>query len=209
MHPQTDLPGENDPKIDAVEEDRRLWTALRGGDEHAFSQLYDRYFGLLFRYGCKLTADRAVVKDCIQDLFVRIWNGTGGQMAPRNVRQYLLVSLRRSILRAVQRNRRRPEEARTVASRESALIEEETRQQQRAMVRKALERLSKREREAIFLRYYAGLSHEEITAVMGLKVNALYNLLSRAVRKLRGWMTVVLVAVGDHLFTWAKSAKYA
>ena len=45
-----------------------LVTAFQSGDVSAFSTLYDMHINLLFNYGCKLTTDKELLKDCIHDL---------------------------------------------------------------------------------------------------------------------------------------------
>ena len=45
-----------------------LVTAFQSGDVSAFSTLYDMHINLLFNYGCKLTTDKELLKDCIHDV---------------------------------------------------------------------------------------------------------------------------------------------
>ena len=50
-----------------------LVTAFQSGDVNAFSRLYDMHINLLFNYGCKLTTDKELLKDCIHDVFVKLY----------------------------------------------------------------------------------------------------------------------------------------
>ena len=50
-----------------------LVTAFQSGDVSAFSTLYDMHINLLFNYGCKLTTDKELLKDCIHDVFVKLY----------------------------------------------------------------------------------------------------------------------------------------
>ena len=50
-----------------------LLLAFEEGDATAFSKLYDLNVNLLFSYGCKLTTDRELLKDCIHDVFVKMY----------------------------------------------------------------------------------------------------------------------------------------
>jgi DNA-directed RNA polymerase specialized sigma24 family protein len=47
-----------------------VWKGYLKGDEAAFREIYEEYIDPLFAYGCKLTKDREIVKDCIQDIFI-------------------------------------------------------------------------------------------------------------------------------------------
>ena len=42
-------------------------------DEDFFDKLYSKYVQVLFVYGLQFTSDRELVKDCIQDVFVKLY----------------------------------------------------------------------------------------------------------------------------------------
>ena len=56
------------------EHDIHLWEQLRNGNKAALSELFELYFSQLYNYGRKICLDEEQVKDCIQDLFLEIWN---------------------------------------------------------------------------------------------------------------------------------------
>ena len=61
-----------------------------------FSELYNKYVDILFTYGCKMTSDRELVKDCIHDVFVKyITNYEEGKV--KNEGYYLVTALRNRI----------------------------------------------------------------------------------------------------------------
>jgi RNA polymerase sigma factor (sigma-70 family) len=179
-----------EPQIDR---ENRIWLAFKGGEDAAFDRLYDALFDLLFRYGCKLTDDRELVKDALQGLFIRVWNRRSQISITTSVRHYLLISLKRDILHARKRQDAAGKRALRVVSKqepytpspEADIVLREHQDQRVAKLQLALRRLSRREREAVFLRYYADMSHEEAASIMQLQPNSLYNLISRAVGKLR------------------------
>ena len=49
---------------------QEVWSRFRSGDQDAFSEIYQKFIDALFAYGCKMTRDRELVKDCIQDIFI-------------------------------------------------------------------------------------------------------------------------------------------
>jgi RNA polymerase sigma-70 factor (ECF subfamily) len=55
---------------------------------------------------------------------------------------------------------------------------------ERADIRRAMTRLKPRQRDALWLAYAEGLSHEEIAQALGLKVASIKLILFRARRKL-------------------------
>ena len=53
--------------------DIELWTRILKGDKVAFEELYHRYYSSLFGYALRLNFDEETIKDCLQDMFVKIW----------------------------------------------------------------------------------------------------------------------------------------
>ena len=68
------------------------------GDDHAFSELYDLYVHALYNYGMKLTSDQELVKDCIHDVFVKVYRKRHEQLSINNFSSYLLISLKNRLL---------------------------------------------------------------------------------------------------------------
>ena len=53
------------------EKDNDLWLLFLGGDEDSFAEIYRRQYRNLYAYGTKFILDDELVKDCIQDLFIK------------------------------------------------------------------------------------------------------------------------------------------
>lgn len=177
--------------------DENVWLQFRDGDRDALGQIYFRYFRLLVQYGSGITTDRGLVRDCIHDLFVDLWSHRLRLAIPRSVKAYLLISVRRKVLRVVRRQRRltpatgdQPDDF-FVESREDQLIRDQMVDDQKAMLQQAMTRLTRRQREAIYLRYYASLSYAEISQVMKISADAIYNLVSNAIDVLQQQMPVM------------------
>jgi hypothetical protein len=50
-----------------------LWKSFLKGDDKSFSLIYQQHIDGLFLYGSKLCADRELVRDCIQEIFVDLF----------------------------------------------------------------------------------------------------------------------------------------
>ncbi len=59
----------------------------------------------------------------------------------------------------------------------------------------ALDKLTARQREAIFLRFYEGLSYEEVAAVLKITVKATYKIMARSLTALKETLTLSLAAL--------------
>ena len=53
--------------------DTQVWANFRKGSEAAYQRIYDTHFDVLYNYGRQFCLSPALVKDCIQDVFVTLW----------------------------------------------------------------------------------------------------------------------------------------
>ena len=171
--------------------DEALWDFARHGDAKALSVLYRRHYDLMFNFGLKYVRDEEVVKDCIQDIFVKF--SVSRRLSHTDyVRSYFLTALRNSILDKLAA-RRSTDELDEQAFRmeiEDAAIErmfsrsdEQVRLGKRLMA--AYGELTENQRTAIYLRFVSGLSYKEIAAVLEIAPQSSMNLVQRALARLR------------------------
>lgn len=59
-----------------TKEDAELWVLLIKGDKLALEIMYRRYFPHLLNYGHTISTNEELIKDCIQDLFVNVFNNS-------------------------------------------------------------------------------------------------------------------------------------
>ncbi|WP_332369142.1 RNA polymerase sigma factor [Spirosoma telluris] len=156
--------------------DIQLWEQLKNGSELAFGKILANYFNPLQNYGCKFVRDEDFVKDCVQEVFIEIWNRRDRISTPDSVRAYLLSCVRKRVLREGHRQHILREDASidleneltfVEFSPEWLLIEQESVAETTHRIADALNKLPKRQREVIYLRYYQNLERDEIAAIMG------------------------------------------
>jgi RNA polymerase sigma factor (sigma-70 family) len=173
------------------QDDTLLWQRFRTGDSAAFDQLVQLYYRTLFRYGTRLDADDEYIKDCIQDVFVELWQRRNTVSETEFVKFYLLKSLRRRIFRGRAKWNAQWEslsdnyQFEVEFSIESRLITQETTFIQIQQLERLLNQLTKRQKEVIFLKFYQDLTHEQIADVMALNRQSVYNILHEAIQRLR------------------------
>ena len=68
------------------------------GDDKAYAELYDMYVQMLYNYGLKLTSDQELLKDCIHDVFVKVYAKRHEKNAIKNFCSYLIISLKNRLL---------------------------------------------------------------------------------------------------------------
>ncbi|NEU70940.1 RNA polymerase sigma factor [Spirosoma agri] len=195
--------------------ERELWQQFQAGDEQAFSTIYSTYFSILYQYGYHIAQDEALVKDCIQTLFIEIWRSRRNLATDVSIKFYLLKAMRRHVYRTIRLqasfvSATALDETNPVTqsfSHEFELIAQETTQQRQALLQQAIHQLTNRQREAITLLYINELSYAEIAGIMTLKTRSVYNLIHEALEKLRSqlnpsnftWLVFVLFSLVDHV----------
>ena len=173
--------------------DQATWQALKNGDAQALSGLVRKYYRDLHDYGWRMSRDRAVAEDCIQDLFAELWSRREKLGDVRFVKSYLIKSLRRRLIKAspsvrfVDIDGVREPTIGIIFSHEEFLIREQDVSDREARLARALNALAPRQREIIYLRFYENLTYEEISEAMSLGIPTLYDLLSKAIKKLRAF----------------------
>lgn len=179
--------GEKRNDIHSETKDHADWIALIKGDKLSFENLFKRHYSSLHQYGYKLTGDASVVDDCLQEMFLYIFEKRQKLGEVKYVRAYLFKSFRRLLLRTM-RNRQKLvyvslNESWKVVPNELEMIE--TQERQRKYLVKLINELSPREREMIYMRYYNDLSIQEIAEVLSISYRAVVNTLYKAMVKLR------------------------
>jgi RNA polymerase sigma factor (sigma-70 family) len=180
-----------------TENERLVWSSFRMGNRKALDYIFEKYIRLLFAYGSKITKDPALVEDSIQDVFVELWKKREILSDTDNIKLYLLKSLRRRIIRTLsEQNRmhsalvdRQNYEDELEFSPEFHIIQEQSSHEQRQQLRSAISQLSKRQREAIYLKFYEHLTYLEISEMMNLSIKSTYKLIGKAIESLRSHIT--------------------
>jgi RNA polymerase sigma factor (sigma-70 family) len=169
-----------------------LWTAFRKGDEKALVAIFDRFTRLLYNYGYKIAGEEDVVKDAIQDLFIELWRNRAQLGDTTSIKFYLFKSLRRKLIRIHQKAKgnlivrfQAEHDQGTLPSPEFLLIAEQTSEEARAKMMKLLDQLTRRQREAVFLRYFEELGYDQIAIIMEMSKQAVYNLISKSIEQLK------------------------
>ena len=160
-----------------------------------------KYYSDFYHYGIKLSANRSLTKDCIQDLFVKLWRDREKLAEVTFVKTYLLKSVKQNLIKAMTKESRWEAydgqgeyEADIVFSPEDLLIEQQGVTDQQHRIVQALNKLPNRYREAIYLKFYGGLTNEQIAEMMSIKTQSVYNLIYEALKILRQHLLCTLMA---------------
>jgi RNA polymerase sigma-70 factor (ECF subfamily) len=153
-------------------------------DEDAFRAFYDRTAGPLWGYLSRISGDRQIADDLLQEAYYRLLK-SGASFESETHRRNYLYRVATNLVRDTKRGAR-PLFDGSVELADLPAAEARASAEQRADVRRALGRLKPRERAMLWLAYAQGASHSEIAHVLGLKTGSVKLLLFRARRRLAG-----------------------
>ena len=182
--------------------DQTLWTSYREGDKQALGRLAERYYRTLRHYGLKFMIEGPVVEDCIQELFLQLWQNRARINETESVKHYLLKALRHHILQNLRAQKKQLTQEIDWSSltiedinAETLLIQQESLDSLTETIKAQLAMLPAREREALYLRYYENLSIPEIAEIMNVNRQSVSNSLQKALNKLRNkWLSPAFMA---------------
>ncbi|TCK80784.1 RNA polymerase sigma factor [Albibacterium bauzanense] len=187
-------------------DDAFLWNKLKGGCTTALGNLYDLYIEELFSYGIKIHQNREFVKDCIHDLFLDLYKYHNNLAKTDNVKYYLLLSLKRKIIKNIQLNKTHLPEIDIlntynqefyIGSIEEELIKEESFAEQDLKLTKALDLLSKTQKQGLYLRFNKNKSYEEIAKTMNITVQTSRTTIYRGIKSLRKKLTLLSIIISS------------
>ena len=179
-----------------------LWKQLKEGNKSALERIYSTYISSLLKYGRKFSRNDQVIEDCIQDLFIELWKNREGLGMTDSIQRYLLVALRRKVIRQMDKAKKRVSDTEpteldfeVVIAVDQKLIDLELSEERAAQVKAAMVNLSKRQKEVIYLKYVSGLDYEDIGEIMDLNYQSVRNLVSNALKKLKGTLLPLVLMV--------------
>lgn len=170
-----------DPEIEA-----RQWESLKKGDASVFEMIFKTHYSFLYNYCLRFHEDEDEIKDCIQILFITIWERKEYLGPTTSIRNYLLASLRRLILRRRKTQSGRVEidsesfNLQMELSVEAKLILEQSDLDTIELLHRCIENLPPRQREALYLKFYGNQSFADIAVVMNITTRAVYKLIYKA-----------------------------
>jgi RNA polymerase sigma factor (sigma-70 family) len=170
-----------------------LWHRFLLSDKNALSEIFLVYHDDLFRYGLRLSrGNENMVKDCIQDLFLKLWKNRNNLSEVKSIKPYLFKALRHHIFDSLDLQKSfNPIDydadsiCEVVYSHEDFLINDQVNEELRKKVINILNQLSPRQREAIYLRYFEELDFDSISQVMNMNVQSVRNTLGRGLQAMR------------------------
>ncbi len=170
-------------------DDPALVRAARAGEELAFAELFERYYGLVYRLAFRLSGSAEEAEDLAQEVFVRLYQRPPALAEGESLRPWLYRVTANLGLNALRARRRHHDRLlrwfrlEWPLSRGAAARELEQREASE-LARELLAALPERDRVILVLRH-SGLTYEEIASALGVQPSSVGTLLARAERRVR------------------------
>lgn len=175
--------------------DSLLWKRFLEGDSSAYSHIYNQTVQELFRFGLLYTSDRELVKDCIQDVFVKIYTNRAKLGPTDNIIAYLTVALKNTLFNALtktsgalplgEENMEEEPDEEHYSTPETIYINKEQEKQVHTTVHSMMSVLTDRQREIIYYRYIRDMSIDEISKATDMNYQSVSNSIQRALARIR------------------------
>lgn len=173
-------------------QDEILWQSLKKGDLKSFSVLFKQYYPKLYNYGLKICKDTVLTEDSLQDFFLYVFEHKENLSDLTSISPYLFSSYRRFLVKKMQRKSKTtvidifkkpiidieftPEEI--ITNQENEIFRNKK-------LATLLNNLPKRQKEAIFLKYYSDLSTKDIAEIMNINYQSTVNMIHKAMKSLK------------------------
>ena len=169
--------------------DKQSWQHIIEGDPSAYQAFYVDCFKRFFNYGKKFTSDTVLIEDSIQEVFLDIWTQKQKALHIESPGSYLFSSFRYTLFKKIKQANSSAAftegDGEPEFSVEQVIISREENREMQQKLQEALQSLTSRQREAIFLRFYEGLSYEEVATVLNITVKASYKIMARSLLSLK------------------------
>jgi RNA polymerase sigma-70 factor, ECF subfamily len=172
--------------MDPVPSDKTLMQMVAQGDLTAFERLVLRHQELAWRTAYRMLGCHQTAEDVAQEAFLRILEAADRYRPTAAFRTYLYRIVVRLCLDHLRKGRPVPTDNLRPADDRPSAEQRAVRAEQTQALQKAIGRLPLKQRTAVVLRYYEGLSGGQTAATMETSIKAVERLLARARTTLEG-----------------------
>ncbi len=174
--------------------DAACWKQLKAGNSEALGYFYDNYIDRLFQASLKMTDNRELAKDALQEVFIEVWHYRASIGDVQHTYGYLVKVLKSIILKKVKSKiiiGELVEKDQGIFKEENieeSIISADIATEQKNKLNKAIGQLTSRQKQVVKLRFFEGLSYEQIAAKLSMNYQSVNNLAFRAMLSLRRQM---------------------
>lgn len=173
-----------------TDEQFRAWCRrIKNSDRDAFAEVFEALHDPLARYALQITGQKSAAQDIVQQAFTALWD-MRSSLNPDESLEALLFRIVRNRSYNYARDRRNRNAHHETLQHETDPVRDTPATNMDAdrlddHLREWIDELPERQREALLLSRFEGLSHEEIAQVMEISPPTVNNHIVRALKTLR------------------------
>jgi len=171
--------------------DAELYQQIRLGDGQALAQVYDRYVSKVYAIARRLTTDREMIEEIVQDVFTRVWTTQGYDPAVGEFSHWLGVVAKRIAIDHLRKQNRMQKSGVALAIEDQPIPDPKSSEGEalsrlmRADLRKALSGLRPEERLIMELAYFQGYTLSEVASTLEMPLGTVKTRLHAGLVRLR------------------------
>lgn len=169
--------------------DNQLLDYIKSGDQLAFAQLYERYWGLMFHHVLKMTGDMDGTKDLIQELFTHLWINVEQIEPDTNIASYLYVSARNKVINLIRHDKVKNNYLSSLSEfayqHRDCILEQLSAKDLSITIEKEIQNLPSKMREIFELSRKKFLTHKEIANELHISDKTVKKQINNAIKILR------------------------
>ncbi len=169
--------------------DSELVLLIKERDETAFTEIYNRYWKMIYQHVYKMLRDEADAKDIVQEIFGNLWIKSESIKSNVNISGYLYVVARNKVFDLIEKNKVRSDYIGEIANFISDPVNEKVDSIDEKLIMEILEReikkLPSKMREIFELSRKDDLSHKEIALRLNISEQTVKKQVQNALKVLK------------------------
>lgn len=168
-----------------------LFQKIIEGDTAAYSILYKEYYKRLFNYGFKFTQNKDLIEDSVQEVFMDLWQKNQKLKDIEYPQAYVFTAFRFTLFKKIKKEIKPLPGDMTGTdddvyfSQEHVIISRESNVEEQRKIENAINTLTPRQHEAIYLRFFENMSYEDVARTLKISVKATYKIMARSLSAMR------------------------
>lgn len=170
-----------------------LWERICMNDRDAFFDLYKALYYRLVNFGVRVCGNADLSGQATDHVFSTIWEKRENLARVENVEAYLRTFLKRRLFRLLEKEKKLSDALHNAGaegewmemSYEEFIVKAQRDEMVKHQLKSALEKLTFRQKQLVHLKFFEGLSYEQIATHTNQTIKTAYNTIYDAIKILR------------------------
>ncbi|MCO4294228.1 RNA polymerase sigma-70 factor [Solitalea sp. MAHUQ-68] len=184
--------------------DNELVAMLKGRDQEAFTEIYNRYWATMYAHVYKMLRSQEESKDLLQDLFSSLWLKAEDINIETKLSGYLYLAARNRVFNLIQQNKVKNDYIASVmkfvSETDTSILQRLDEKELIRAIDSEIQNLPAKMREIFELSRKENLSHKEIAAKLNISDQTVRKQIQNALRILRPKINGIQAATAILLF---------